>query len=59
MQAFEEMTDENIQKYKLRYVLGKIYQYVEYKAFKKSSDLVARRVRKGRMGDAASARGTR
>jgi uncharacterized protein with ParB-like and HNH nuclease domain len=39
MLAFEEMTDENIQKYKLRYVLGKVYQYVQYKAFKKSSDL--------------------
>jgi hypothetical protein len=39
MLAFEEMTDENIQKYKLRYVLGKIYQYVQYMAFEKQSDL--------------------
>jgi uncharacterized protein with ParB-like and HNH nuclease domain len=37
--AFEEMTDQNIQKYKLKYILGKIYQYIEYKAFEKSSDL--------------------
>jgi len=39
MLAFEEMTDENIQRYKLRYVLGKIYQYVQYMAFEKASDL--------------------
>jgi len=39
MLAFEEMTDENIQKYKLRYVLAKIYQYVQYKSFHKASDM--------------------
>ena len=39
MLAFEEMTDENIQKYKLRYVLGKIYQYVQYRSFHKASDM--------------------
>jgi uncharacterized protein with ParB-like and HNH nuclease domain len=39
MLAFEEMTDENIQKYKLRYVLGKIYQCIQYRAFQKVSDL--------------------
>jgi hypothetical protein len=39
MLALDEMTDENIQKYKLRYVLGKIYQYIQYKAFRQQSDL--------------------
>ena len=33
MLAFEEMTDDNIQRYKLKCILGKIYQHVQYKAF--------------------------
>jgi hypothetical protein len=39
MLRFDEMSDGNIQRYKLKYLLAKIYQYVQYKAFGKASDL--------------------
>jgi uncharacterized protein with ParB-like and HNH nuclease domain len=39
MLRFDEMSDENIQQYKLKYLLAKMYQYVQFKAFRKQTDL--------------------
>jgi hypothetical protein len=37
--GFNEITDSSLQKYRLRYVLAKLNQYVNYNAFKRESDL--------------------
>ena len=46
--AFAEMRDDNIQKYRLKYILGKLYQSIQYSAFEKETDIdLMRFVEKG------------